>query len=96
MSINYTAKIAVGLPYREFPEMADQLLDDDELQLIAPEFNASSYQCIAGVSVVSTSAFDYQELVDLEVLQQAIDIAKMDFFMKTGKTARVYISTDSF
>lgn len=96
MSISYTAKIAVGLPYREFPEMADQLLDDDELQLIAPEFNSSSYQCLAGIPVISTGAFNYKELNDLEVLQQAIDLAKMDFFVKTGKTARVYISTDAF
>lgn len=97
MSISYSAKIVVGLPFNEvfntvgeFEKVAygNDLLQSTELEIISPFYDAGLDDSLVGIVLVGTGSYNYKEIATNFETQATRKLFKE----VTGKEARVYLS----
>lgn len=88
MSVEYAAKIVVGLPRGEITNK--ELIDDDEIEVCSPYYDGGgSKDAIAGLTYQESDDFSPTELKYDPV---KIEKLKDQFFELTGQKAKVYLS----
>ena len=89
MSIVYSAKIVVGLPFNEvFDSYSDYEEYESELEIISPFYDAGLDDSLVGIVLVGTESYDYKEIATSFETQATRKLFKE----VTGKEARVYLS----
>lgn len=99
MGIQYKAVVGVGVMATElakdYDEWEEKYGDEwDTLELVAPYYDASFSDCLAGVVVyqVEYGAID----IDMTSAQEALHTAMSKFNSLTGKTGKVFLSTEGY
>lgn len=95
MSINYSAKILVGLPFKEVFDSIDEFYNFDygkhkctDFEVAFPYYDADYEDCLVGISLVSTSMYQYKEIANTITTE----CVRKLFKELTGKEAKVYLT----
>lgn len=95
MSVSYSAKIVVGLPFNQIPN-AQELIDDTKINSFRYYFDCNEKDQVVGVEVVTSGDYSYSELDCLVDLEDYINKAMFAFRRKTGLDGKVYLTVCSY
>jgi len=97
MSINTSAKLVVGLPFKEVCKNIDEYealngnpeyLQSTELEIISPHYDAALDDCLIGFTLVSSGTYSYKEISENLVIAKNKEL----FELVTEKKAKFYIT----
>lgn len=94
MSISYSAKIVVGLPFKEVFDTEDEFEEfyykhsGVHTEVIQPFHDAGLEDSLVGIPLVETTSFNYKEVATSIETQKSRELFKQ----LTGKEAKVYLS----
>lgn len=95
MSVSYSAQIFVGLPFKEVFNSYEEFDNfyygkhmATELEIASPYCDADCEDCLVGISLVSTSMYQYKEIANTITTE---GVRKL-FRELTGKEAKVYLT----
>lgn len=95
MSVEYSARLVVGLPYGELKEWFNFLDDfwdyEEHLDQVSPYFDADKEDCLYGVVVKKCNDYSYSE-VDEKSFPNDVQRAHKKFKDVTGKEGKLYLS----
>lgn len=92
MSIDYSARIVVGLRSKDLGLKYDQI-EELGLSITSPYFDAPLSDSLVGI-VLDSGDYDFCE-IDLSEITEFAEQAKITFFEKTGLVPTVFLSTRS-
>lgn len=99
MSINYSAVVVVGLPYRELAasttlttDELDDMIVYSDLDQVIPNIGGGREDAIIGAIVLKSGYYDYTDVGSKQELDRGIDLAVEEFKTLTGAQPRLFIS----
>lgn len=96
MSVDYSAKIVVGLRRQDFPDQTDlaDWIDEGDLEVCPPCYDGGGRKnAVVGLEYLSCSTYGN---VAFDWNQKLVDDLKTEFKEITGLGAKVYLSTHGY
>lgn len=95
MSIDYSAKIVVGIPCADLNLSRDEigaLCESNDLSLIQPYFDAELDDCLVGLIVKCTKCKTFVP-IDMEQIVNEIHVMEIRVFNALGMRPEVFLTT---